>query len=157
MRKSPLPPTAPPLAPPAPVEKPSLRAVQQDAFDEELERFEGLVPPVLGKLLAYTQRPGTFHYRLPIALLFIVGGCAGFLPILGFWMVPVGLMLIVQDVRPARRPMSRALAFANRLLERHRERKGQQRVTRPRCCADDPASVACASLSVAKRRATRSG
>jgi hypothetical protein len=31
-------------------------------------------------------------------VLFIIGGCFGFLPILGFWMIPVGVMLIMLDL-----------------------------------------------------------
>ena len=36
-------------------------------------------------------------------LLFVAGGIFGFLPVLGFWMVPVGLVLIALDVPPLRR------------------------------------------------------
>lgn len=32
-----------------------------------------------------------------------VGGVFGFLPILGFWMMPIGLALIVLDLRAVRR------------------------------------------------------
>ena len=31
-------------------------------------------------------------------VLFFIGGCFGFLPILGFWMIPVGIMLIMLDL-----------------------------------------------------------
>jgi len=53
---------------------------------------------------------------------FIVGGFFGFLPILGFWMVPVGLILIATDIPPLRRPMQRWLARQTNKLsdfERH--------------------------------------
>jgi hypothetical protein len=33
----------------------------------------------------------------------MIGGMAGFLPILGFWMIPVGLALIALDIPPLRR------------------------------------------------------
>ena len=33
-----------------------------------------------------------------IGLLFVVGGLFGFLPILGFWMIPLGLALIALDL-----------------------------------------------------------
>lgn len=35
--------------------------------------------------------------RTAVGLLFLVGGIFGFLPILGFWMVPLGLALIALD------------------------------------------------------------
>lgn len=129
------------MAPPADLNEPSLRARNEDALDHEIERLEALLPPRMGKLLAYSQRPGSLHYRLPIAVLLVLGGCAGFLPILGFWMVPFGVMLIVQDVRPLRPLMSRAVAYANALLERHRDRG--RRPGRPRVCVTERASVTC--------------
>lgn len=148
------PPPPPPLTPPAPITEPSLRAIDEDQLDRQLERFEGLVPPVIGKLLAYTQRPGSLHYRLPIALLFIVGGCAGFLPILGFWMVPFGVLLIVQDVRPLRPTLGRGLAFVSGILERHGAKRPQ---ARPRRCVTERAVVACLSgqSREAERRSAR--
>ncbi|MEX2451445.1 MAG: hypothetical protein WD407_11370 [Rhodospirillales bacterium] len=36
--------------------------------------------------------------RSVAGVLFIIGGCFGFLPILGFWMIPVGVMLIMLDL-----------------------------------------------------------
>jgi hypothetical protein len=41
--------------------------------------------------------PGT---RLPVGLLLIAGGALGFLPILGFWMIPLGVAVAALDVRP---------------------------------------------------------
>jgi hypothetical protein len=51
------------------------------------------------------------HFHLPASRLarlllggvFIVGGLLGFLPIVGFWMVPVGLLILSVDVPPVRR------------------------------------------------------
>ncbi|MBL6865182.1 MAG: hypothetical protein ISQ90_10365 [Rhodospirillales bacterium] len=42
--------------------------------------------------------------RTIFGLLFVIGGIFGFLPILGFWMIPVGFLLISLDV-----PFSRKL------------------------------------------------
>ena len=36
--------------------------------------------------------------RSIVGALFFIGGCFGFLPILGFWMIPVGVMLIMLDL-----------------------------------------------------------
>jgi hypothetical protein len=41
----------------------------------------------------------------------MIGGVAGFLPVLGFWMIPVGLALIALDIPPLRR---RLLAWVRR-------------------------------------------
>lgn len=39
-------------------------------------------------------------FRLPLGLLLIAGGILGFLPILGFWMIPLGVAIAALDVGP---------------------------------------------------------
>lgn len=39
--------------------------------------------------------------RLPVGLLLMVGGVFGFLPVLGFWMIPLGAAVALIDLRPA--------------------------------------------------------
>jgi len=54
---------------------------------------------------------GKFRFRLPQSRLFrvligvalILGGILGFLPVLGFWMVPLGLIVLSQDFAVVRR------------------------------------------------------
>lgn len=41
--------------------------------------------------------------RSLLGFLLMVGGVFGFLPILGFWMLPVGAVLIALDIPPLRR------------------------------------------------------
>jgi hypothetical protein len=52
--------------------------------------------------------------RWPAAFVLIIAGFFGFLPILGFWMVPLGVVLIVQDVPPLREPLARLLGYIER-------------------------------------------
>jgi hypothetical protein len=47
-------------------------------------------------------------------VLLIVGGIVGFLPLLGFWMIPLGLALIAQDIPFLRPPLARFLAWIDR-------------------------------------------
>jgi hypothetical protein len=49
--------------------------------------------------------------RITVGVLLVLGGFLGFLPILGFWMLPLGLALLAQDVPPLRRPLRRALVL----------------------------------------------
>ncbi|PJE26345.1 hypothetical protein CVM50_20300 [Pseudooceanicola marinus] len=44
-----------------------------------------------------TLPPGT---RLPVGLLLMVGGILGFLPIVGFWMLPLGVAVAALDAGP---------------------------------------------------------
>ncbi|MBT7955969.1 MAG: hypothetical protein HN731_12310 [Rhodospirillaceae bacterium] len=43
--------------------------------------------------------------RTLAGILLVIGGMFGFLPILGFWMIPVGLLLIALDIPALRRPI----------------------------------------------------
>lgn len=47
--------------------------------------------------------PGSAFLRVPMGCLLILGGCLGFLPVLGFWMVPLGLVVLSIDLPAARR------------------------------------------------------
>jgi hypothetical protein len=49
--------------------------------------------------------------RSVLGLLLMAGGVLGFLPLLGFWMLPIGLAFIALDIPPLRR---RLLAWLKR-------------------------------------------
>ena len=38
--------------------------------------------------------------RLIVGVVLMIGGVFGFLPILGFWMIPLGISIAALDVRP---------------------------------------------------------
>lgn len=40
--------------------------------------------------------------RITVGILFILGGLLGFFPVLGFWMIPLGLIILAVDFRWAR-------------------------------------------------------
>jgi len=40
--------------------------------------------------------------RVTVGALFILGGLLGFFPVLGFWMIPLGLIILAVDFRWAR-------------------------------------------------------
>jgi hypothetical protein len=42
-----------------------------------------------------------------VGAFFVVGGLASFLPVLGIWMLPLGLLLIAYDVPFLREPVGR--------------------------------------------------
>jgi hypothetical protein len=50
--------------------------------------------------------------RIPAGLLLIAGGVFSFLPALGIWMLPLGLMLMAYDVPFLRRPVARFAIWA---------------------------------------------
>jgi hypothetical protein len=72
---------------------------EQD-LDEHLERFARTLPAWAARLIGWLWKPGARWVRIPVGILLILGGIVGFLPILGFWMVPLGVIVIARDVPP---------------------------------------------------------
>ena len=46
-------------------------------------------------------------WRLALGVLCVIGSCLWFLPVLGLWMLPLGLLLMARDVPRMRWPVSR--------------------------------------------------
>ena len=49
------------------------------------------------------QLPQSKPVRIGLGLLLIAGGFVGFLPVLGFWMIPLGLLVLSVDLPVVRR------------------------------------------------------
>jgi len=49
--------------------------------------------------------------RISIGMLLILGGILGFLPIVGFWMLPLGLILLAADFQWAKRLYARGILW----------------------------------------------
>jgi hypothetical protein len=47
--------------------------------------------------------PGSRRQRLILGIGLCLGGVLGFLPILGFWMLPLGIMILSIEFHPVRR------------------------------------------------------
>ncbi len=67
--------------------------------------------------------PHLIFVRLPLAILFILGGILWFLPIVGLWMLPIGLLLLAVDL-PALRPRVSAWMILLRRWLRSKRRDG---------------------------------
>ena len=52
--------------------------------------------------------------RLPVAGLLVLGGIFSFLPVLGIWMLPLGLLLFAQDLPILEKPMAKGLGWIER-------------------------------------------
>lgn len=84
----------------------------QDRILRRLDRqFDALARhlPQLERPLRGIRRRGLWVIRAPLAILLIMGGVLSFLPILGLWMLPAGLMLLAVDLPILRAPLSASL------------------------------------------------
>ena len=82
-------------------------------YDAAMERLHQRLPNAAGASLRYLTDSSPW-VRVPPAVALIAGGTLGFLPVLGFWMLPLGLVLLAQDVPPLRTPIARAIHWADR-------------------------------------------
>ncbi|WP_422370253.1 hypothetical protein [Hoeflea sp.] len=62
--------------------------------------------------------PRSATARIAVGTSLVCGGILGFLPVLGFWMVPVGLLVLSQDLPSVRR-------WRRSLVVRMERRKGR--------------------------------
>jgi 4-alpha-glucanotransferase len=72
-------------------------------FDERLEGLLQQLPRPVSATVRWLQRPDMRWPRIGIGVAMIIFGFLGFLPILGFWMIPLGAFLLAQDFPPMRR------------------------------------------------------
>ena len=86
----------------------------QAQLDRHIENAEKKLPRPAASMLRRLRKPSAIFARWAAAIALIVGGVLGFLPVLGFWMIPLGLILIAQDVPILRRPLARLLAYIER-------------------------------------------
>lgn len=85
-----------------------------------MERFEARLPDRIARAARWLRQPDSRPVRIPVALLLILGGVFSFLPVLGLWMLPLGLALIAVDVPALRPPLTRVLRWIEQKLPRQK-------------------------------------
>jgi hypothetical protein len=89
-------------------------------LQRRLDRAERYLPGLLREWLAHLRRPSASWVRVPLGILLVIGGLLSILPVLGIWMLPLGLVLLALDVVLLRRPTARMLVIGERLWSRLR-------------------------------------
>jgi hypothetical protein len=85
--------------------------------DRRLQRLLASLPFGLRATVHGLRRPSARWVRLPVGILFLIGGSILIpLPLFGVWMLPVGLVLVAEDIPFVRTWVARALDT----LEKHR-------------------------------------
>ena len=62
----------------------------------------------------WLRKPASRWARIPAGLFLILGGFLAILPVFGLWMLPLGFMLLADDIPPLRRFRDRALDWLER-------------------------------------------
>lgn len=77
--------------------------IERQKLDRLVDRLKQKMPDRLARAIAWLVGPSAVLVRLPLGLFFIAGGLFSFLPLLGIWMLPLGILLIAVDVPFVRR------------------------------------------------------
>jgi hypothetical protein len=80
-------------------------AKAQDPLDEAFQRLEELLPRPLARALHWLHSPRAKWVRIPLGVLCIGASFFWFLPVVGVEFLPIGLLLIAQDVPFMRKPV----------------------------------------------------
>jgi len=88
------------------------------AGDHRLERLVDLLPRFLRSRVRWLRQPSLIWLRIPAGILLIAGGLLSFLPILGLWMLPLGAMLLSDDLSSLRSWRTRLLDWMERRYPR---------------------------------------
>ena len=98
-------------------------------FHRQFDALERMIPGSRGVLLRLRSNRWRL-VRLPLALMLIAGGLFSFLPVLGAWMLPLGLLLLAVDLPFLRGPISnfviRVRVAIRRLTRRWKKRRKQR-------------------------------
>ena len=82
--------------------------------DPRLDALVHRLPPRVASTVDYLLQPSSRWVRIPSGALLVVGGVLSFLPVLGIWMLPLGLALLAEDVPALRASRSKVFDWIER-------------------------------------------
>ena len=83
-------------------------------YDYRLERLIDRLPARWQRAVRWLRRPSARWARIPAGILLVGGGFLAILPIFGLWMIPLGLILLAEDMPLLRRLRGRSLDWVER-------------------------------------------
>lgn len=92
-----------------------------------MDRIKKLLDPIrlldgLDRFEAWNRRQSPF-LRMPLGLLFCLGGILSILPALGLWMLPVGMLILSEDIPWLYNRRERFEGWLRRLLGESKARR----------------------------------
>lgn len=80
-------------------------------LDEAYDGLEKEVPDAVARALRWLRDPESRWIRLPLGILLILLSTLSFLPVIGLELLPIGLLLVAQDVPFLRVPAARMMLW----------------------------------------------
>ena len=98
----------------------------EERLNRQLDRLEHELPRGIRRLIRWLREPSARWARIPIGVALILGGAFSILPLLGLWMLPLGLLMLAQDIPFLRRPTRKGLLWAEKrwIRWRHSRQRG---------------------------------
>lgn len=78
-------------------------------LNQAFVRLEKMLPRPMGRALHWLHDPDSRLVRIPLGILFIIASFFWFLPVIGLELLPIGLLLVAQDMPFLRRPVGRLM------------------------------------------------
>lgn len=79
----------------------------KELLDRAFDELERETPNRITRLIRWVRNPKSKWIRLPLGILCIIASFFWFLPVIGIELLPIGLLLIAQDVPFLRKPVAR--------------------------------------------------
>jgi hypothetical protein len=95
-------------------------------IDRHFASIQAMLPDRPARLVGWLRKPSSKLVRIPLAILLVFGGIFSILPVLGLWMLPLGLLLIAQDVPLLQKPTAQLLGWVERKWEARQRAKARK-------------------------------
>lgn len=84
-----------------------------EILQQSLKELEKNSSPRVAEFIGWVQNPKAKNYRIPLGILLIIAGVFGAaLPLLGVWMIPIGLVLLAFDIPFLKQPVGKLILWA---------------------------------------------
>ncbi|MCF6303549.1 MAG: hypothetical protein L3J13_10220 [Devosiaceae bacterium] len=78
----------------------------ESRLNRRFDQLEQKAPGGLGRIIAVLRQPIMVWVRIPLGVILVIGGLFSILPLLGIWMLPLGLLLLAVDLAFLRAPVN---------------------------------------------------
>ncbi len=102
----------------------------QQQLDRAFDQLEHEAPDRVARCLRWLRSPASRKVRIPLGVLFIIGSMLWFLPVVGIELLPIGLLLIAQDVPFLKKPVGKGMLWLERRWLAWRKRRREAKKSR---------------------------
>lgn len=95
-------------------------------LERQFDRLQRSIPDWAARPIVQLRKPALWIVRIPLGILLIIGGILSFLPVLGIWMLPLGLLLLAIDVPALQTPVTLSSILLQRKIQLMRRKRRQR-------------------------------